>query len=102
MFRPDGKLNQRKTKRFILALFVLAWATQLLLHQWGYGAELPAEKFVPADAATRGATIELKSEATVSGAEIKLKQIARWSDADKAAMTPLGELTVARVTDTAP
>src|SRR5438045_8074725 len=95
MINPNGRINPRKFTRFMVALFVLAWATQLLLHQWGYGAELPKEAFVPADPAAHGATLELKSEATIVGAEVKLKQICRWSDADNAAMSPLAELTVA-------
>ena len=34
--RPLGNCA---TVRLLIALTILAWATQTLLHQWGYGAE---------------------------------------------------------------
>src|SRR3954463_16728016 len=89
MINPNGRLTNRKMVRLMIALTILAWATQTLMHQWGFGAEIsiasqqqqPTEKFVPADAMSRGATLELRPEATISTPEIKLRQVCRWSDA---------------------
>src|SRR3954447_20393516 len=106
MINPNGRITKRKMVRLMIALTILAWATQTLMHQWGFGAEIRAseqqsdqrdarqarEKFVPADAAARGATLELRPEATISTPEVRLRQICRWSDADNAAVAPLAEL----------
>lgn len=93
----------RKKIQVLVILTLLAWATQTLLHQWGFGAEpsaaddVAAEKFVPEPSRLpRGATIELRSEATIHGAEVRLKQICRWSDGDAKAFAQMGELVVAR------
>ena len=41
------------------------------------------EQFVPgAEHDSPGMTLELRSEAKISGAEIRLRQICRWSNAD--------------------
>lgn len=96
-------LGVRKTVQLMVLLTLLAWATQTLLHQWGYGAVLsapaePTEKFVPGTSRyAAGAALELRSEATVVGAEVKLRQIARWSDADKAVFAPIADLAIARL-----
>ena len=45
--RPLGK---RKRIQITILLVILAWATQLLLHQWGYGAEVEPVPNVLADA----------------------------------------------------
>ena len=37
--RPMGK---RGTVQLLVWLTILAWATQTLFHQWGFGAEAPA------------------------------------------------------------
>ena len=34
-------LGMRKTVQLMVILTILAWATQTLLSQWGYGATLP-------------------------------------------------------------
>src|SRR5436305_601965 len=44
--RPLGK---RKRIQITIGLVILAWATQLLLHQWGYGAEVEPTPNVLAD-----------------------------------------------------
>jgi flagella basal body P-ring formation protein FlgA len=93
-------LGQKKTVRVLVALTILVWATQTLIHQWGYGAEItPAagEKFVPVGADARSASLEMKPEATVIGQEVRLKQICRWSDADAPAFAPLGDLVLFRL-----
>lgn len=111
----------RKTIQLMILLTLLAWATQTLFHQWGYGAELPPveaaqpaseEKFVAQDASQKfatgtprslaGATLELRGEATIVGGEVKLKQICRWADADKAAFEPVADLVVARISGSTP
>src|SRR5204863_7660680 len=99
-----------------VAMTLLAWATQTLRHRWGFGGEVAAnsgnaldasqrrvesrgddaqERFVPVSGVSRGATLELRSEASVVGTEIKLKQICRWTEADNAAVEPLAEMVIA-------
>lgn len=107
-------LSRKKTVRLLVALTIVVWATQTLLSQWGFGApdEAPntsvqerfsEEKFVPGTSRfATGATIELRNEATVVGEEIRLRQIARWSQQDDAVLMPLGELVLARVSSGAP
>jgi flagella basal body P-ring formation protein FlgA len=82
----------RKSIRAVLVLAVIAWAAQLALAQWARGEE---EKFVPGTArALAGATLELRGEATITGGDVKLKQVCRWSDADKAAFEPIADFVV--------
>jgi flagella basal body P-ring formation protein FlgA len=120
-------LGARKKVQVLVILTILAWATQTLLHQWGFGAEargpetapraidsapvpaLPgepreaAEKFVPGTPRfAAGVTLELRGEATIYGAEVRLKQVCRWSDSDAAMFTPLAELIVTRFDDRIP
>lgn len=97
-------LGMRKRMQMLIAVVLLAWATQTLLHQWGYGAEVsgPQDKFVPGPGRlAAGATLELRGEATIVGAQIKLRQVCRWSDGDAQAFTPVADLVVARVTSRA-
>src|ERR1043166_8191755 len=100
---PNGRISKRKTVQLMVALTILAWATQTLLHQWGFGAEVEAstEKFVLADSSA-GATVEMRDEATIVGAEVKLKQLCRWSDSDNTVLAPLADLVVARITPEKP
>src|SRR5688500_10135386 len=107
-------IGKQKAVRLMVALTILAWATQTLMAQWGFGADArtgapaPAtapsedlvtlEKFVPGTARfAAGATIELRGEATVVGEEVELKQVARWTQADDTVLAPLGELVLARI-----
>ncbi len=91
----------RKRLRILLAASVLAAATQLLLHQWGYGAEVgeSTEKFVPASG---GATVELRREAIVTGDTVRLRGILRWSDADKQTLEPVADLAIAKLSSGEP
>jgi flagella basal body P-ring formation protein FlgA len=109
-------LSMRKKIQILVALTLLAWATQTLFHQWGYGQEIPAsaidgqstdaaaagaepaayQAFVPRTITAGAGTVELRSDATVYGAEIKMKQVCRWSDHDAPAFTPVAELNVGR------
>src|SRR5262249_10963636 len=41
-------------------------------------------------------------EATITGVEVKLKQVCRWSEADKAAFEPIADFIVARMGPGAP
>jgi flagella basal body P-ring formation protein FlgA len=111
-------LGKKKTVQLMVILTILAWATQTLFHQWGYGAEVPLiaatqsseaapvdepqEKFVPAAAQAIGSILELRSEATITGGEVKLKQVCRWADRDKATFTPIGDLVLVRIGEGAP
>ena len=103
-------LGMRKRMQLLIAVVLLAWATQTLLHQWGYGAEVPmaaaaagaaaagGEKFVPGTARyIAGATLELRGDATVIGSDVKLRQICRWSDADAPVFAPVADLVIARI-----
>ncbi|MDB5175067.1 MAG: flagella basal body P-ring formation protein FlgA [Phycisphaerales bacterium] len=104
-------LSNRKKVQFLIALTILAWATQVLMHQLARGEEAPApppepvasERFVPGTARfAAGATLELRAEATITGTEVKLRQICRWADSDREVFAPLAELTIARLTGNAP
>jgi len=104
----NQRLTKRKQVQLLIALTILAWATQTLFHQWGYGQEVPQvndalespvtnEKFVPDNAdCTPSGTLELRQDATVSGPDVKLKQVCRWSDSDSAVFTSIAELTLAQ------
>jgi flagella basal body P-ring formation protein FlgA len=111
-------ISTRKKVQFMVLLTILAWATQTLYHQWGYGNDLSAqeravapepapakraEKFVPGTARfAAGATLEMRMEATIVGAEVRLRQVCRWSDRDAAVFAPIADLVLARVTEDAP
>ena len=98
-------LGTRKRMQVLIAVVLLAWATQTLLHQWGYGAEVgqaSSEKFVPGSSRLAApVTLELRGEATILGGEIKLKQVCRWSDRDAQFFAPVADLTISRVTSRA-
>jgi flagella basal body P-ring formation protein FlgA len=100
-------LGTRKRIQVLLAVVLLAWATQTLLHQWGFGAEIEltgtGEKFVSGAARyAAGAVLELRGDATIVGVEVRLKQIARWSDADAALFAPVADLVVTRANTRSP
>ena len=121
MYHGNGRpLTNKQLVRLSLGLTILAWATQVLFSQWGYGAEVAtnaaasiapaadsggagrpaadAERFVAARPTLAvGATLELRSEATTVGPEVRLKQVARWSNRDAAFFEQAGELVLARL-----
>lgn len=103
LFNNNGRpLSKRKQVQVMVALTILAWATQTLLTQWAHGAEA-TERFADTDLPVGfGTTVELRAEASVVGGEVKLRQICRWSDADAPAMQRLGDLVVAHLDDTTP
>ncbi len=94
----------RKAIEGLVILTLLAWATQTLISQWGLAAEgvaemlprMSEERFVPSAGFSAVAAVELRREATIVGGEIRLKQIARWSDGDGAAMRQIADLVVGR------
>jgi flagella basal body P-ring formation protein FlgA len=113
--RPIGT---RKTVQLMVILTLLAWATQTLFHQWGFGglilpgrlsdnpaalAPVPA----PAPAATRapapvepfGITLELRPQIDAHGTKLTLRDICRWSDHDAAALEPVADMVIAHVGD---
>ncbi|HMB96029.1 MAG TPA: flagellar basal body P-ring formation chaperone FlgA [Tepidisphaeraceae bacterium] len=107
------RLTKKQTVRLMVGLTILAWATQTLLKQWGLGAEVPTtaeaeqlaqpvEKFVPGKRYLAGASLEMRSEATVIGAEVKLRQVCRWSDSDRAMFDPIGDLVLDHLGTQAP
>ena len=108
-------VSMRKKVQLMVALTILAWATQTLFQQWGYGqavsaqavsaqpAAAPAEKFVPGTARfAAGATLELRGEATIIGPEVKLRQVCRWSGADAGVFAPVADLVLARIPSDTP
>jgi flagella basal body P-ring formation protein FlgA len=119
-------ISNKQMVRICLALTILAWATQVLFKQWGFGAEiaatnvpaelpaaapadsrdLPQEKFIAARPMRAGngvgVSIELRSEATITGPELRLKQIARWSDRDAEFFRNTGELVLDRLDGRSP
>src|SRR4051812_32207207 len=102
MYGNASQIAYRKSLRTVLALAALAWAAQWLLAGDARGAEAmtdaPQERFVAATPRfLGGATLELRGEATVTGGEVKLKQVCRWSDMDKAAFEPVADFVVARM-----
>lgn len=88
------KAEIRRIVMGLVILTLLVWATQTLCSQWAFGAEASV-KFVPTGEGYRATGMELRSEATVLGTELRLKQIARWSEADAAALGQTAELVIA-------
>ncbi len=61
MYTPNGNISKRKTVQLMVALTILAWATETLMHQWGFGAEITPTAQA-ADALTQ--TADSRSQAT--------------------------------------
>lgn len=107
-FNNPRRLTKRQTLRVMMATIILIWATQTLVHQ-SFGQQAPSaadahqprfseESFLPGTARfAAGATIELRSEATIIGAEVKLKSICRWTDADQSVIAPIAETVLTRL-----
>jgi flagella basal body P-ring formation protein FlgA len=109
MMHGNGRpLGMRKRMQVVVAVVLLAWATQTLLHQWGFGAEIApvnetTEKFVPGTSRfAAGATLELRGDAIIMGADVKLKQICRWSDTDGPVFLPVADLVISRINHGSP
>lgn len=117
MMNNRRPLSTRKRIQVLLAITILVWATQTLLSQWGYGQVVGAgdayaapgesrprrEKFVPGAARfAAGATLEMRAEATVYGADVKLRQVCRWSKEDAAVFAPVADLVLTRIPSGSP
>src|SRR5215472_13620513 len=107
MYGNGRPLGMRKRIQVLIAVVLLAWATQTLLRQWGFGAEVPqtvlAERFVPGtDRFVAGATLEMRGDATILGSEVRLKQVCRWSGADAEVFAPVADLVVVRINPRSP
>ncbi len=93
-------ISTKKKVRILIALTILAWATQTLLHQWGFGQDVipaPTEQFVPPSAFSAGAgALELRQQATIYGPEIHLRQVCRWSDNDAPCFAQVSDLIIDR------
>lgn len=108
-------ISNKKLARLCVALTLLVWATQVLFKQWAIGAELPANQPVEVDqpspraepgehflrarpgVVNAGVTLQLRAEASVTGAEVRLKQIARWSHRDADFFQPVADLVLVRL-----
>ncbi|HEV8379336.1 MAG TPA: flagellar basal body P-ring formation chaperone FlgA [Tepidisphaeraceae bacterium] len=90
--RNTRPADLKKMIQGLIILTLLCWATQTLVSQWAFGDEITGEKFVAPSRA--GTLIELKSEATINGNEIRLNQIVRWPGAGDDVMEQTGDLIV--------
>ena len=99
--RHGGTIVRRRVIEGLILAAAAAWAIQLLVGHAAHGQALAPtmgeERFVPDAQWTSPAMIELKSEAKVIGGEVKLKQLVRWGDVDRALIDQTGELVVARM-----
>jgi hypothetical protein len=85
----------RKAVQLMVIVTILAWATQTLFHQWGYGATtMPA---LDATAATIAAKLEISEQASIAGDEVRVRDIARWSPADAAALAPWADVPITHI-----
>jgi flagella basal body P-ring formation protein FlgA len=90
-------LTSRKKVQLLVALTILAWATQTLFAQWSRAADVGVSQgFVPRQGLPAGATLEMRGEARVRGTDVTLKQACRWSDADAATFAPLADVVLAK------
>lgn len=88
MFTPPGQ--DPTAVRTILIVFVLAMLASMCSRQMAHGAE----RFLPE--AQTAVTLSLRGDASVTGDEIRLRQIARWAETDKPTLDPIGDLVIAR------
>jgi len=95
--RPTKK---QKIVQLMVIITILAWMTQTLFHQWARGAEVSDEKFVKRDGMV--GTLELRAEATVTGRDVKLKQVCRWSESQNRLFEPVAELVVGHLDEQRP
>ncbi len=87
---PHPRLSMRKTVQLMVILTILAWATQTLFHQWGYGAVIEQNTAGPP------ATVEIREEAAAFFGVVRLQDIARWSGYDGAALAGYSEIIIAK------
>jgi len=103
----------RQNIRLAVVLIILAmaalWLRPLRVHggepQGGLSAQatIRPEKFVPDGMPLyAGATLEMRPEVNVLGDEVKLKNVCRWADGDKAAFEAVADLVLIRLPKSAP
>lgn len=90
-------INMRKKVQFMVALTLLAWATQTLYHQWGFGGLILPPG--PADTLRPTVTLELSRRIEARGEQVTLTDVCRWSQQDSAVMEPLAGLVLMRLGD---
>ncbi len=102
---PRRMLDGRHKAQLLVMYTILAWATQTLFHQWGFGQDISmpsatAEQFVGVDPSTLvGRTMEIRQDAIILGSTVLLKQVCRWPKDEAASFAPLAELKIAHVPD---
>ncbi len=98
MMNNGRPMGARKTVQLLVILTILAWATQTLFHQWGYGAIIvPSKQALMAHvepAAVR--TIEVRPQVAVTSDSVTLRDVCRWSEEDQAALSPYADVVVSR------
>lgn len=93
--RPHRQ-DRRRLTAWMLAPALFAWAVCAGRSGPAAAVEAPAGvKFVPF-AEARPVTVELRSEARVQGPEVRLRQVARWTEAEDGMLAGAGEVIVAR------
>jgi flagella basal body P-ring formation protein FlgA len=104
MMNPRPVMSMRKTVQLLVILTLLAWATQTLFAQWGYGglilANDPSSSIAPEQPQRDGATLEVRDriEPTADGT-VTLRDVCRWSDRDANVLGPLADIVLARLSE---
>jgi flagella basal body P-ring formation protein FlgA len=99
MMHNPRPMSMRKTVQLMVILTLLAWATQTLFKQWGYGGIILPQamaQYVPADGHGNAAVLELRGRVDATGDVVTLRDVCRWSDQDGATLDSLGDLVLAR------
>src|SRR5215212_2264052 len=93
----------RRTVQLMVILTILAWATQTLFRQWGYGGLIVPPSVQRALNDDHGAaTIEVRAEATIDGSEVTLRDLCHWPGTQEAQMAPLKDAVVIRLSQAHP
>ena len=91
-------MSMRRTVQLLVILTLLAWATQTLVTQWGYGALVVPQR---AEATNPGPVmLEVRSEIRPqAGATLRLRDVCRWSAADADVLDGFGDIVVANLSE---
>ena len=89
-------MSMRRTVQLMVILTLLAWATQTLFNQWGYGGLIISQPVLPP---ARGAVIlEVRSEIRPQDAAIvRLRDVCRWSQSDAGDVDGYADLILANL-----
>jgi len=99
MMHNPRPMSMRKTVQLMVILTLLAWATQTLFKQWGYGGIILPDaqaSYLPAAGAPGAAILELRGRVDATGDVVTLRDVCRWSSQDGGALDSLGDLVLAR------